>query len=188
MKKSLLTFFAYFFFLLLSFTTIGVSVSAQEDKKTPDEKTTVKKIEYTLPYPGILPDHPLYSVKALRDKIMGFLIRDPLKKTEFNILMSDKRVIMGTQLIEKDKTELADKTLNEANDFYLAALAQAANAKKQGREISNDLKSRLTNSLAKHKEVLTEFKEKVPENYQEGYKKILELVNSAEAKLQEVSK
>ncbi|HSW97310.1 MAG TPA: hypothetical protein VLF89_05800, partial [Candidatus Saccharimonadales bacterium] len=36
-----------------------------------------KQIQYDLPYPGLLPDNPLYSLKVLRDKIVEFFISDP---------------------------------------------------------------------------------------------------------------
>jgi len=36
-------------------------------------------VQYDLPYTGILPDNPLYFLKALRDNIYGMLITDPIK-------------------------------------------------------------------------------------------------------------
>ena len=47
------------------------------------QMTTETTVKYELPYPGILPDNPLYFLKQIRDWIMERLITDPLKKIEF---------------------------------------------------------------------------------------------------------
>src|SRR3989304_6415715 len=64
----------------------------------PVTTTPDNKIVYQLPYPGILPDHPLYTLKAVRDRIQVFLTRDNLKKAEIYLLYSDKRLAMGQEL------------------------------------------------------------------------------------------
>src|SRR5260370_38981843 len=70
--------------------------------------TDSSKMDYQLPYPGILPDNPLYELNALRDRIYGFLISDPLKKSEFDLLQADKRLAVGISLFNKGKKELAE--------------------------------------------------------------------------------
>ena len=62
-----------------------------------------KKQEYLFPLPGILPDHPLYFPKQVRDGIMDRLIVDPLRKAEFLVLQADKRLNMGKVLVEQGK-------------------------------------------------------------------------------------
>ncbi|MBI3576483.1 hypothetical protein HY086_00365, partial [Candidatus Gottesmanbacteria bacterium] len=92
-----------------------ITVQTQTTSKTP---TTIKpgnammvaKVEYLLPYPGILPDNPLYFLKAARDKIIEFLIADPVRKAEFYILQSDKRLGMTSMLLEKGNTTRAETT------------------------------------------------------------------------------
>jgi hypothetical protein len=51
---------------------------------TGQENTTIQnqKIDYDLPYPGLLPDHPLYFIKAGRDKITELITRDNIKKAK----------------------------------------------------------------------------------------------------------
>ena len=61
-------------------------------------KTPQEKVIYNLPYPGLLPDSPLYITKVIRDKITDFLTRDNLKKAELYLLYSDKRVSMSLVL------------------------------------------------------------------------------------------
>jgi hypothetical protein len=58
-------------------------------------------IRYDLPYPGILPTHPLYFFKQLRDTLVEMLISDPVKKIEFYILQADKKLGMAMLLADK---------------------------------------------------------------------------------------
>src|SRR5258708_61565 len=51
-----------------------------------------KEIQYELPYPGILPDNPLYFLKTFRDTIVLFLISEPWKKADFDLQQADKLV------------------------------------------------------------------------------------------------
>src|SRR3990167_744470 len=68
---------------------------------------TKEKIQYDLPYPGILPDHPLYVFKTTRDKILEFFTRGNIKKAELYLLFSDKRAKMSQELAKKGKSKLA---------------------------------------------------------------------------------
>ena len=79
-----------------------------------DEKETV----YELPYPGILPDHPLYFFKVVRDKIWAFSTRDNLKKVDIYILFSDKRAKMAQALSNKGKTDLAISTMSKGEKYF----------------------------------------------------------------------
>lgn len=78
----------------------------------------VKKVNYDLPFPGILPDHPLYFLKKIRDKIVEYLKFDPQEKANFILLLSDKKIGMARELSNKGKFKLAIKTALEAEfDF-----------------------------------------------------------------------
>ena len=113
-------------FLALSFILIFFSLNLNKSfaqgemvlKEATGSSETVSKnkdIEYTLPYPGILPDSPLYFLKTARDKIVSFLISDPLKKAEFNLLAADKRLNSGIFLFNKgkEKYKLALSTISK---------------------------------------------------------------------------
>src|SRR3989344_3906165 len=65
------------------------------------------KSNYVLPYPGMLPDSPLYKIKVLRDKVTAYLISDPQKKAEFYLLQTDKQMGMILPLINKKNIPLA---------------------------------------------------------------------------------
>ena len=152
------------------------------------EETKVEKIEYTLPYPGILPDHPLYVLKNIRDKIMDFLIRDPLKRIEFNILMADKRLNMGIILSDQSKHEKAGSIITEAEQFMNYALAEGKKAKDQGREVRSDIIKKLEHSLAKHKEVINELLQKGPESVKKGYEKAVAIIQANQELVPSLSK
>src|SRR3989344_4236916 len=65
---------------------------------------------YQLAYPGILPDHPLYKLKVLRDKLIPLFISNPQKKVEFYLLQTDKGISATDILVKKGKIDLAKET------------------------------------------------------------------------------
>lgn len=115
-----------------------------------------KKSEYLLPFPGILPDHPLYFLKQVRDGIMDRLIVDPLRKAEFHVLQADKRLNMGKLLIEQGKGSLAEVTISKGENYIQRAVSGLAAFKSTGRPVPANLIDRLTRSMEKHVEVLRE--------------------------------
>lgn len=136
---------------------------------TPAPEASNSAEEYTLPYPGILPDHPLYKIKLLRDRILDFLIRDPVKRIEFNLLMSDKRLMMGVALADKGKDELAEETISKGEKYFVKALDEFQRSKNEGRAIPGDLSDRLEKSAVKHVLVIEPIASRAPSQAQEGY-------------------
>lgn len=152
------------FFLLLIF--IKTSVFAQD---TPSSSafftaTETAKVDYELSYPGILPDNPLYIFKAVRDKVVSFLITDPLKKAEFDLVTSDKRFYAALFLTDKDKDTLAISTISKGNNYFEDAISKIFEAKKQKIEVSQYL-VKLNLAALKHKEVLSDIKKKIDPKY-----------------------
>lgn len=144
MKGSFLVFFL--FLLCLA----GVQkVSAQAISTSP----AALNVQYDLPYTGILPDSPLYFLKALRDNVLNFLITDPLKKSEYGLLMADKRLGAAEMLINKGKVDLAITTLSKSGNYFYLAIQQAAIAKKQGDNV-NDVLSKLLTASLKHQQII----------------------------------
>jgi hypothetical protein len=58
---------------------------------------------YKLPYPGILPNHPLYRIKEFRDNLLERLTRDPIKKVELHLLFADKKIAAAQFLADNHK-------------------------------------------------------------------------------------
>lgn len=124
--------------------------------------TTVEKADYTLPYPGLLPDNPLYGVKMFRDNMVGLLISDPLKKAEFDILQADKRLQSGVYLIQKDKKKsaLGMTTILKGQNYFDQAIGKLYDARKQGLA-TTAVTTKITNAAKKHAEVLHDLEKHV---------------------------
>lgn len=170
------------FFLLVFFTSFGF---AQEEKKATPAGSA--EIEYTLPYPGILPGHPLYFLKMARDRVLGWFITDPLKKAEYNLLMADKRLNSGLFLLEKGQTTLAESTFSKGEKYLEKALDEAQKAKAAGHD-TTALMSRLSLATLKHQEVLSEVLEKVPEPAKAGIREALEKSQKGIERVREVQR
>mgnify|MGYP000229957680 CR=1 FL=1 len=126
-------------------------------------KAYQEKVVYQLPYPGILPDNPLYVFKALRDQIQAFFIRDYQKKAETYLLYSDKRVNMAMFLLEKGKINLAITTFSKGEKYFLKIPPLLKEAKRQGQQIPSDFIDKLKLANAKHKEIADNFLKKIPQ-------------------------
>ncbi|MBI5619910.1 hypothetical protein HY950_03040 [Candidatus Gottesmanbacteria bacterium] len=138
--------------------------------------------EYALPYPGMLPDHPLYSIKALRDRIMDFLIVDPARKVEFSILQADKRLVMGKALLEKGNAQLAEAVVSKGEKYMHRAVSNLLLLKTQGKILPGDV-DRLEKSLTKHAEVLEELIVKSADPQKAGFTGSLEFVRTLEGEV-----
>lgn len=168
------------FLLLLTFFSFAV----EEKPATPTAKA---KVDYTLPYPGILPGHPLYFLKMARDRVVGWFISDPLKKAEYNLLQADKRLNSGLFLLEKGKADLAESTISKGEVYLGQALDEMEKAQKAGRDTSA-LVSKLSLATLKHQEVLTEVLEKAPESAKKGIQNALEKSQKGIERVREVQK
>ena len=115
-----------------------------------------QRIEYPLPSPGMLTDHPLYFLKLVRDKILEYLITDQVKKVEFDILQADKFLSMSEiQFRSPGKTGYVAKTLTRSAEYSEKALADIEKIKTSGKSYRTDLKEKLLKSIGKHIEVTT---------------------------------
>jgi hypothetical protein len=127
--------------------------------------TVTPKVDYYLAYPGILPDHVLYPIKMVRDRIALFLTGDSVKKSEKLLLYADKRLGAAKVLIEGNKIELGISTLTKAEKYLDQAVDEAIKAKKAGKE-TKDLFPRLAKAALKHKEVIGEVSVRIPSEAQ----------------------
>jgi len=152
MKKSLVT--ALIVLLLL---TTYQKVFAQDIFIS--TSPAVLNVQYDLAYSGILPDSPLYFLKALRDNAINLFISDPLKKANYDLLMADKRLGAAEKLLEKNKVDLAITTLSKSGNYFYLAVGQAANAKKQGQD-TGEILSKLNNASLKHQQVISKMIQK----------------------------
>jgi len=128
---------------------------------TPTGAIGEAKVDYDLFYPGILPDHFLYSLKMARDKIILILTFDSEKKAEKMLLFADKRLGAGRTLIENGKVELGVTTLSKGEKYFESSALEAEKANRGGKDVSI-LIEKLGRSYLKHQEILKELEPKIP--------------------------
>lgn len=184
MKRKILSIFLSFNLLMILIPQISF---AQTEKPSISMQVTptpsiALTVEYQLPYPGLLPDSAFYSLKALRDKIVGFLISDPIKKAEFKLLAADKRLNAGAYLFEKSKYDLALSTISKGENYFEEAINKVKEAKKQGRD-TTDILIILSISVKKHREVLITLEKKAPGNSKAGIASTIKRVEGFENKV-----
>lgn len=114
---------------VLFLATSKISSAANQSLVTP---TPTSPIDYILPFPGILPDHPLYFIKNLRDRILLAMTRNTLKKSEYLLLFSDKHLAMGKLLIEDKKEVLGSETLIKGENYLISSLDRLSESKGTG--------------------------------------------------------
>lgn len=160
MKKSAL----YIFIILSLFIFPPAQVSFAEESV----QSTI--IKYDLAYPGILPDNPLYKLKVIRDKITAVLITDPYKKTDFYLLQTDKGILAGAMLIDKNKIDLALQTILKAEHNY-TLLTQQLYKFRQKPDASFFIN--LKTASLKHQEILASLIKRVPEKNKQAFANIV---------------
>ena len=144
MKRILLISLLFFFFLVpVAFANVEITQS--EPTPTP--------IDYQLPYPGLLPDNPLYFLKVLRDRLITFLIADPLKKAEFNLLQADKHAATAVALFVRNKQDMGESAISKGENYFEAGITTLRDAKKQGMD-TKPLLQRFALSVKKHQELV----------------------------------
>lgn len=136
-----------------------------------------EKVVYNLPYPGILPDHPLYFIKVIRDRLLEIGTREPMKKAELYFLLSDKRVAMATELSKKGKDNLAMSTFSKGEKYFLKVPPLVKISEKQGVGPPSGFIDKLKQSNRKHREIAEDMLKVLPQGQTTGLNEIL-LLNS----------
>ncbi|OGH50897.1 MAG: hypothetical protein A3J18_01920 [Candidatus Levybacteria bacterium RIFCSPLOWO2_02_FULL_40_18] len=159
--------------LLMLFISPG-HVLAQTLTISPSPSSTPSpKSDYFLPYPGMLPGSPVYTLKAIRDRLIELFISDPLKKGDFYLLQADKRLTAAVALFDKGEREIAETTLSKAEKYLEKSLNETDVVKRRGQN-ANDLIDRIGKSSEKHKEVIMGLQEKaegeLEQRIKESYK------------------
>jgi hypothetical protein len=132
------------------------------------------KIEYDMPYPGLLPTSPFYPLKMLRDRVVGYLISDPLKRAEFSLLQADKRLQAGVALLLEDPQEssLALATISKGENYFDEAFHHTALARRQKRDVY-DMGVKLSVAARKHEEILINVSRSIPSREKDSYEREL---------------
>ncbi|EKE15112.1 MAG: hypothetical protein ACD_12C00146G0012 [uncultured bacterium] len=158
------------FIIIVPFVAYFVIGASDTLVKAPQEK-----VIYNLPYPGLLPDSPLYITKTIRDKITDFLTRDNLKKAELYLLYSDKRTSMSLVLASKGKSQLAIDTFVKGEKYFFQIPKLLRSAKEQGAQAPSSFVETLKLSNAKHKELIEELIKTLPQGLNQSLTQLSEL-------------
>jgi len=140
-----------FITIVILFGVFASFTFAQEDMSL-----TPTPVDYQLPYPGLLPGNPLYFLKVFRDRVISFLISDPLKKGEFDLLQADKRISGGLYLFQQNPKNInIGPLVSKGENYFSESISQVDQATKQGEDTSMLLHKMLLSS-EKHIEVIDE--------------------------------
>jgi hypothetical protein len=180
-KIYLLIFSSLIFLLSLSLNSPG-AYAQLESLPASSSSQPKNQVNYELPYPGLLPDNPLYFLRIIRDKTVGFLISDPLKKSEFNLLQADKRMNAGIYLFNKGKIPLSLTTISKAENYFSQALDEVGEARRQRKSVS-EIEGRLKDAIVKYQEELGTLVKKSDKNYKAGFENELKRVAGFEERL-----
>jgi len=150
-----------FSLIVLSFLIGGLSVLAQENN---------------LPSSGMTPDNPLYFLKAWKETIQTFFTFGAENKAKQYLHLSDVRLAEYQKMIEKGKTEIAQKTLEKYEKQLNHAIAKIEELKQKGEDVK-DVSQKLEETISKHIAVLEENLQKVPEAAKNGIETALESSN-----------
>ncbi len=156
-----------FSLIILSFLIAGCKAMAEE----PD-LLAVSGVE--LPDPGILPDSNFYFLKTWKESIQIFFTFGAENKVKQFLHLAEVRLAEYQKMIEKGKTEIAQKTLDKYEKQLNHALAKAEEAKEKGKDVEK-LKEAISEKIIKHQEVLIEVLNKVPEEAKKGIENAIEM-------------
>jgi hypothetical protein len=168
-KKILLVcgIFAFAFAILSVSILESSSVSYKFTSQVPGSSVLekdVQEIDYQFPNPGeILPDNPLWVLKAARDRIWYIITPSPLKKAELALLFSDKRLVASQILFENKKPNIAISTLTKGEKYLQLAVTEEVLARSEGYDTSAFL-NKLALASLKHGEVIENLLPLVPED------------------------
>ncbi len=159
-------------------------MAEEMDKNDSQEiKIEAKKIEYVLPYPGILPDHPLYFLKAIRDRSLVFFTRDYIKKAQLYLLFSDKRINMALSLTKKGKWRLIASTISKGEKYALKMIQLLEESKKQGVSPEGEFVLKVKLSNEKHREAIETILKDAPQGERKAIEEVLRLNRQIEENL-----
>lgn len=143
------------------------------DEKPAPIDIEINTVEYDLPYPGMLPDHPLYVLKSARDAVMVFLTRDYIKKSELMLLLSDKHAAMAMALAKNGEWSDAAEVLRQSEDMFDEILKTLDESTDQGVAPGGELIQQVIMSNEKHKEVIQQLLVTSPQGSRDQLEEVL---------------
>ena len=156
--------FAFAVLFISIFDSSAINYPVSQSPYQPLVGSKAPEINYHLPYSGnVLPDSPLWPLKALRDKVWIGVTTSHLRRAELALLFSDKRLVMTQKLFEKGEPDIAISTLTKGEMYFPIAVEEEKIARSQGVDTSIFL-SKLALSALKHREVAEDLIQLAPED------------------------
>lgn len=159
----------------LSYAQYEADVQAPMLELSPTPKTATLSAQipdtrlYKLPHPGLLPDHPLYFLKVIRDRIVLWTARDPIRKIEIKHLLADKRLAMGKDLIASGKVALGSSVISKGEKYLYEAINDLETMTQEETMLSDmSLIDRIIDASSNHKAIIEELYSEVPDNKRES--------------------
>ena len=131
--------------LLLSFSVVRVRAQGELEMAISgdevvlgdeaDMEATVVESSYYLPYPGVLPDHPLYFLKMVRDRVVEWLTFSPESRAELYVFYADKRFGAGMVLSDGGKTDLGLGAYQKSVRYQAKAITELEKLKSSGKDV-----------------------------------------------------
>lgn len=168
-RKLLIAFTGLVFAFGILFTSILRTAAVKYDFTAPISSQEVLgdkdvDIEYNLAFPGkVLPDSPLWPVKALRDKIWLLVTTNDSRKAEIKLLFADKRLGAAKTLFDNGNAEVGYSTLTKA-EKYLSEASQLEKEIRTKGEDTTEFLRRLSYASLKHYQVIQQIKEIAPQD------------------------
>jgi len=129
--------------------------------------------ETQLPDPGTTPDSPFYILKEWKESIQTFFTFGAENKAKQYLHLADVRLAEYQKMIEKGKTEIAQRTLEKYEKQLGHALQKIEELKNKGEDVK-EISQKVEDVVNKHLEVLETNLQKVPEDAKEGLRNAIE--------------
>lgn len=146
-----------------------------------DMKTAT--VEYQMPYPGLLPDSPIYGFKKLRDFVWLMGTGDYGKKAEVLLLLSDKQMKGAELMMDKGKAGASVEMARRSEELFRQILENNKKGQQQGRKPQSEFIQQLKLSNQKHAEIITDLLTEAPQGKRAELEEVLEMNESIAGKI-----
>lgn len=149
-----LIFLAIFFLLFTLYKVTALRYEFFQPNNSASGRVFVSGVDYSLPYPGMLPDNPLWVFKAMRDRVL-ISSSSGLTRAGLVLQVSDKRLVMGKELFDRKNYNLSLSTIAKGEKYLEEAFLVCKDAEVRGENIDGFLET-LTKASLTHRQVLEE--------------------------------
>lgn len=170
----------------------AATCAAGSTSTTAAELVQDEKVIYTLPEAGqVIPTHPLFIIKQIRDNIEDVLTRDPKQKIKLKLRQADLHIVYSQALASQNKPTAAMQAVEEAvrqdqdaSKILLDLKPQSISGDEEvAKKEMKDIRFNLVQSNIKHAEVLRNLLTTLPKGEQESLFSSLEKLTSIRKEL-----